>query len=169
MPDNANLAVLERFVAAVFALAGFVKGAIGLGIGHVLEGIRLHKLLTQLDIEPGSVIDAPVHYGGPVEPSRGFVLHSLDWGGEGTVQASDRFALTGTMDVLKAIAGGRGPSRWLVALGYAGWGAGQLDAEMRRHGWYATTAREEIVFDTPASRRWTAASRPTRAGPRRRR
>ena len=95
--------------AAIAMCAHDEQGAIGLGSGHVLEGIRLHKLLMQLDIEPGSVVDAPVHCGGPVEPSRGFVLHSLDWGGEGTVQASDRFALTGTMDVLKAIAGGAWP------------------------------------------------------------
>ena len=147
-----------RFDHAVIAICAHDElGAIGLGIGHVLEGIRLHKLLSQLDIEPGSVIDAPVHFGGPVEPSRGFVLHSLDWGGEGTLQASNRWALTGTMDVLKAIAGGRGPSRWLVALGYAGWGDGQLDEEMHRHGWHVVDSDDDLVFDVSAEERWTRA------------
>jgi putative transcriptional regulator len=81
----------------------------------------------------------------------------LDWGGEGTVQASNRFALTGTMDVLKAIAGGRGPSRWLVALGYAGWGAGQLDEEMLRHGWHVVDGDDDLVFDVSIEERWTRA------------
>ena len=65
-------------------------------------------------------------------------------------------ALTGTLDILKAIAEGRGPSRWLIALGYAGWGAGQLDAEMTRHGWFAAPASQALLFDTPADERWGA-------------
>lgn len=147
-----------RFDHAVIAMCAHdEEGAIGLGIGHELEGMRLRKLMKQLDIDPGSAVDAPVHYGGPVEPARGFVLHSLDWGGEGTVQAADRWALTGTLDVLKAIAAGRGPSRWLVALGYAGWGAGQLDEEMHRHGWHVVDGGDDLVFDAPVQERWTRA------------
>ena len=76
-------------------------------------------------------------HGGPVEPGRGFVLHSDDWGGQDTIQVVGIGALTGTIDVLKAIAEGKGPSRYLVALGYAGWGEGQLDEEMTRPGWFA--------------------------------
>ncbi len=147
-----------RFEHAVIAMCAHdEQGAIGLGIGHVLEGIRLHKLMEQLDIDPGNAVDAPVHFGGPVEPSRGFVLHSLDWGGEGTVQAADRWALTGTMDVLKAIAASRGPSRWVVALGYAGWSDGQLDDEMHRHGWHVVKGEDDLIFDMPAEERWTRA------------
>jgi putative transcriptional regulator len=147
-----------RFEHAVIAMCAHdEQGAIGLGIGHVLEGIRLHKLMEQLDIDPGNAVNAPVHFGGPVEPSRGFVLHSLDWGGEGTVQAADRWALTGTMDVLKAIAASRGPSRWVVALGYAGWSDGQLDDEMHRHGWHVVKGEDDLIFDVPAEERWTRA------------
>ena len=93
----------------------------------------------------------------PVEPQRGFVLHSPDWDGPGTVQAGPLGALSASLDVLKAIAAGEGPDRWIVALGYAGWAAGQLDAEMQAHGWYAATGRPDIVFDTPVTARWKAA------------
>ena len=95
-------------------------------------GIRFRSLLKQLDVDPGAAPDCAVHHGGPVEPGRGFVLHSNDWGGQDTIQVAGPdgplYAMTGTLDVLKAIAEGRGPERWLIALGYAGWEAGQLDA-----------------------------------------
>lgn len=147
-----------RFEHAVIAMCVHDdNGALGVGIGHVLEGIGLHRLMEQLGIDAGTAPDAPVHFGGPVEPSRGFVLHSLDWGGEGTAQAADRWALTGTLDILKAIAQGRGPSRWLVTLGYAGWGEGQLDDEMHRHGWHVVDGDDDLIFDVPADKRWTRA------------
>lgn len=147
-----------RFEQAVIAMCAHDEnGALGIGIGQVLDGVRLHALMRQLDIDVGCAPDVEVHYGGPVETARGFVLHSLDWGGEGTVQAADRWALTGTLDVLKAIAEGRGPSRWLVALGYAGWGEGQLDDEMHRHGWHVVDGDDDIVFATKADERWTRA------------
>ena len=147
-----------RFDHAVIALCAHDdEGALGVGIGHALEGIGFHKLMTQLGLEPGDAPDVPVHYGGPVEPARGFVLHSTDWGGEGTLQVGDQWALTSTQDVLKAIAAGRGPTRWLVALGYAGWGVGQLDAEMHQHGWHVAAGSNAIVFETPAEERWTRA------------
>jgi putative transcriptional regulator len=97
-----------------------------------------------------------VLHGGPVEPGRGFVLHSDDWGGQDTIQVAGIGALTGTIDVLKAIAEGRGPSRYLIALGYAGWGEGQLDEEMARPGWFTTDGRQDILFDTPTEDRWEA-------------
>src|SRR4029453_14596856 len=100
--------------------------------------------------------DGPVLHGGAGGPGRGVVLHSDDWGGEGTIQGSGLGALTGTIDVLKAIAEGRGPSRYLIALGYAGWGEGQLDEEMTRPGWFAADGRQEILFETPTAERWVA-------------
>jgi putative transcriptional regulator len=96
-----------------------------------------------------------VHFGGPVEPRRGFVLHSTDWAGQDTIEVAGRWALSGTIDILKAIAEGQGPGRWLVALGYAGWGAGQLDGEMLRHGWFNIAGDERLLFDTEADDRWT--------------
>jgi putative transcriptional regulator len=133
------------------------NGAFGIGVGQARAGVRFHALLKELEIEPGTAPDCVVLHGGPVEPARGFVLHSTDWGGQDTIEVAGLCALSASLDILRAIAAGRGPSRWLIALGYAGWGAGQLDGEMRHHGWYAAEGRPEILFDTPPDERWSAA------------
>jgi putative transcriptional regulator len=151
-----------RFERAVIAMCIHDEnGAIGVGVGHKRAGITFRGLLRQLDIDPGEAPDCAVHHGGPVEPGRGFVLHSTDWGGQDSVQVNiDKdavFAMTGTIDILRAIAEGKGPSRWIVALGYAGWGEGQLDDEMTRHGWFAARTEPRILFDTPTDERWAAA------------
>lgn len=147
-----------RFARAVIAMCVHDEdGALGVGIGHVLGDLTLHDLLEQVDIEPGVAPDVPVHWGGPVEPSRGFVLHSTDWGGQDTILVGMKWAFTGTLDVLRAIAEGKGPRRWLVALGYAGWSAGQLETEMTQHGWLTAAAGPAVLFDTAAEARWGAA------------
>ena len=158
MPGMAD----PRFERAVIAMAVHDQnGAVGIGIGQHRAGLRFRQLLKQLGVDPGSAPDCPVHHGGPVEPGRGFVLHSDDWGGQDTIRIvgprGAAHAMTGTIDVLQAIAESRGPSRWLVALGYAGWEEGQLDQEMTRHGWFAADGSPEILFDTQASDRWEAA------------
>ena len=146
-----------RFERAVIAMCVHDEnGAVGIGIGHQRVGIGVRGLLEQLGIDPGEAPDGPVLHGGPVEPGRGFVLHSDDWGGQDTIQVVGIGALTGTIDVLKAIAEGKGPSRYLIALGYAGWGEGQLDEEMARPGWFTTDGRQDILFDTPTEDRWEA-------------
>ena len=139
------------------AVPARAEGAIGVGIGHERTGMTLRDLLQQLKIEPGDAPAAPVHHGGPVEPGRGFVLHSLDWSGQDTVQVADLCALTGTQDVLQAIASGKGPSQFVVALGYAGWDGGQLESELTQHGWFTAPATREILFETGSSERWSAA------------
>jgi putative transcriptional regulator len=158
MPGMAD----PRFERAVIALCVHDEnGAIGIGIGHKRAGISFRGLLRQLEIEPDQAPDCAVHHGGPVEPGRGFVLHSTDWGGQDTLHVNgsngELFAMTGTIDVLRAISEGRGPSRWIAALGYAGWGEGQLDDEMTRHGWFAAEGSPDILFDTPTDERWAAA------------
>ncbi|SFR96340.1 YqgE/AlgH family protein [Sphingomonas jatrophae] len=146
-----------RFERAVIAVCAHdEEGALGIGVGRVVPGLTLHELLRQLDIEPGAAPDVPVHLGGPVEPQRGFVLHGQDWSGEETVHVGKRWGLTGTLDVLRALAAGKGPSRWLVALGYAGWGEGQLDEELTRHGWFATPGSDDVLFDTLVDERWSS-------------
>ena len=157
MPGMAD----PRFERAVIAMCVHDEnGAVGVGVGHKRAGISFRGLLRQLEIEPGDAPDCAVHHGGPVEPGRGFVLHSTDWGGQDTLQVNgDKgvlFAMTGTIDVLRAIAEGRGPRKWIVALGYAGWGEGQLDGEMTRHGWFAARTEPTILFDTPTDERWAA-------------
>ncbi len=146
-----------RFEQAVIAMCGHdEEGAIGIGIGAEIDGIGLHDVLDQFEIDHGEAPDAPVHFGGPVEPRRGFVIHSTDWGGQDTIEVAGRWALSGTIDVLRAIAEGTGPGRWLVALGYAGWGAGQLDGEMLRHGWFNVRADDDLIYETVADDRWAA-------------
>jgi putative transcriptional regulator len=158
MPGMAD----PRFERAVIAVCVHDEnGAVGVGVGHKRVGISFRGLLKQLDIDPGEAPDCAVHHGGPVEPGRGFVLHSADWGGQDTLhvtnQTGELCAMTGTIDVLKAIAEGNGPSQWVAALGYAGWGEGQLDEEMTRHGWFAAAGDPNILFDTPTDERWAAA------------
>ena len=131
------------------------NGALGIGVGQLVPRLGLHGLLAELKIEPGVAPDAPVHLGGPVETQRGFVLHSPDWGGDETLKVGARWALSGTLDILRAIAAGTGPSRWIVALGYAGWGEGQLDEEM-------TPAR--LVRHARATMRCCSIARPRSAG-----
>ena len=167
MPGMAD----PRFERAVIAMCVHDEnGAVGVGVGHKRAGITFRGLLRQLDIEAGEAPDVAVHHGGPVEPGRGFVLHSTDWGGQDTLQVNgekgELFAMTGTIDVLRAIAEGRGPSRWIVALGYAGWGEGQLDGEMTRHGWFTASADTKLLFDTPTDERWGAAFRAEGIDPR---
>ena len=158
MPGMAD----PRFERAVIAMCAHDEfGAIGIGIGHKRAGIGFRGLLKQLDIDPGKAPEGAVHHGGPVEPGRGFILHSPDWGGQDTLQVNGDnglvFSMTGTIDILKAIAEGRGPAKWIAALGYAGWGEHQLEEEMTRHGWYAAAASEEILFELPSDERWAAA------------
>ena len=132
------------------------NGALGIGIGHVRTSISFHEVLQELGIDPGEAPDREVYDGGPVEPGRGFILHSMDWGGSDTITVQPLCALSASMDVLRAIAEGHGPSRWIMALGYAGWGAGQLESEMRHHGWYAAEGHPEVLFETPVEQRWNA-------------
>lgn len=151
MPD-------PRFDRAVIAMCAHdADGAMGVGIGAEIDGLGVHEILEQFGIDPGTAPDAPVNFGGPVEPGRGFVLHSSDWGGQGTIDVAGRWSLSGTIDVLRAIAEGRGPSQWVIALGYAGWGGGQLDGEMTRHGWLCVEATPALIFATPAADRWERA------------
>lgn len=147
-----------RFEKAVIAMCVHdEEGALGIGLGRIVPRIGFHELLKQLDIDPGVAPDSAIHLGGPVEPSRGFIIHSPDWGGQGSVDVAGRWQLSATLDILKAIAEGRGPTRWIAALGYAGWGAGQLEEEMGRHGWFVTPGTEDLLYDADVETRWSAA------------
>ncbi|MGE5721902.1 MAG: YqgE/AlgH family protein [Sphingomonadales bacterium] len=149
-----------RFEKAVIAMCSHDEnGALGIGLGRIIPRISFHTLLRQLDIEPGVAADVPIHFGGPVEPQRGFILHTPDWGGEDSLHVGDRWVLTGTLDILRAIAEGRGPARWVAALGYAGWGAGQLEQEMAGHSWFITPGVDTLLYECDVSSRWEAAFR----------
>ncbi len=147
-----------RFEKAVIAMCVHDEnGALGIGLGRIVPRITFHGLLAQLDIAPGVAPDVPIHLGGPVEPQRGFILHSPDWGGQESVHVAGRWVLSATLDILRAIAEGRGPSRWTVALGYAGWGAGQLERELCGNGWFSTAGSDELLYESDVNTRWAAA------------
>lgn len=149
-----------RFARATIAM--FVHdagGAFGIDLGTARQDIRFREVLEELGIPPGEAPDCPVLHGGPVESGRGFVIHSRDWMGEGTLDVPALAAVTASPAILEAIALGKGPHQWLFALGYAGWAPGQLDDEMHRHGWHAAAGNPAILFDTAPSRRWEAAWR----------
>ena len=147
----------ERSV--VFLCSHSAEGAMGLVVNRIAADLNMSDLLEQLDIEPGpGAARQPVHVGGPVEHGRGFVLHSGDYTeGEATLRVDDRFAMTATLDILEDIARGDGPSRTLMALGYAGWGPGQLEGEIAENAWLTCTASSEIVFDTAVDEKWERA------------
>lgn len=145
----------RRFDHAVIAMCTHDEDdAMGVGIGDTIDGLGLHALLKQLDIEPGEAPDAPIHLGGPVETRRGFVLHDDSWGGQDTIEVAGKWSLSGSVDVLRAIAAGTGPARFLIALGYAGWESGQLESELSRHGWMNVAGDAALLFDVPSPVRW---------------
>ena len=150
-----------RFVRSVIYLcAHSAEGAMGLVVNQIAGEISFPAVIGQLGIEASqSCLGRAVHVGGPVQPSRGFVLHSADYVQDGTMVIDDGFALTATVDVLKAIASGQGPARSVLALGYAGWDAGQLDAEIQGNGWLLAPADPEIVFDRDNESKWLRAMR----------
>jgi putative transcriptional regulator len=153
MPD-------ERFARSVIFLCSHSEdGAMGLIVNRVVEQLRLPAVLGQLGIEwkAGDEDDLPVHLGGPVEGSRGFVLHSSDYAQESTLVIDTTYSLTANIDVLKAIAAGQGPRRKVLALGYAGWAPGQLDAEIQGNGWLVMPADPEIVFGPDDDTKWSRA------------
>ncbi len=148
-----------RFDRSVIAMCVHdANGALGIMVSSEFAGLSVRELMRQVDVDPGvTPADVPVLTGGPVEPGRGFVLHSTDYEGQGTIGVANRWALTSTLDVLKDIAAGKGPRHWLAALGYAGWGAGQLDEELTRHGWLTAPGDDTLLFETEAEARWGAA------------
>jgi len=132
-------------------------GALGIALDEPMSGIGLHHLLSSFDISVRNVADSVVLAGGPMEPQRGFVLHSRDWLADDSHPVGADIALTGSLDILNAIAIGAGPRDYLVALGYAGWGAGQLERELAAPGWYVGRADPRRLFDLDPPDRWAAA------------
>ncbi len=148
-----------RFSRTVVYLCAHTKeGAMGLVINRKFNGLSFPDLLEQLNIEPTPLCDPiKIHFGGPVEAGRGFVLHSTDYVQETTLVVNDDVGLTATIDVLKAIASGEGPHRSLLALGYAGWGAGQLDNEIRDNAWLSVEPDDDLLFGTDLDHKWERA------------
>ena len=144
--------------SVVYLCAHNDEGAMGLVINKLIGSLTLPELLQQLNIPGEGLQGAPrVHFGGPVESGRGFVLHSADYVEEGSMVVGNEMALTATLDILRAIGRGEGPRQSLLALGYAGWGPGQLDGELQQNGWLHVPADEEIVFGRDLEKKWQKA------------
>ncbi len=156
-----------RFAHAVILIcAHSEEGAMGLIINKPSQRLSFDGLLDQLGIEQaGTARNIRVHFGGPVERGRGFVLHSPDYRhidpdrDVSTIHVPGGFGMTATLDVLHALARGDGPSDALLALGYAGWGPGQLEAEIARNDWLTTTAEPPLVFSPDDDAKWQNALR----------
>jgi putative transcriptional regulator len=153
MPSMAD----KRFARSVVYICAHSRdGAMGIVINKLAEEVSFRELLVQLEIVqarnepdlPGGVDKVRVHRGGPVETGRGFVLHSGDFYLENaTLPIAEGVCLTATLEILRAIAEGRGPDRAVLALGYAGWAPGQLEAEIQANGWLHSPANGAILFD----------------------
>ncbi|MCH8000599.1 MAG: YqgE/AlgH family protein [Proteobacteria bacterium] len=148
-----------RFARSViYVCAHNADGAMGLVVNRLVGSVTFPDLLEQLSIEGGTACEEiRVHFGGPVESGRGFVLHSGDYRHDSTLQVDEKMGLTATVDILTDIAQGRGPRRSLLALGYAGWGPGQLDSEFQANGWLSVAADETLVFDDDLNSKWERA------------
>lgn len=148
-----------RFARSVVYLCAHTEeAAMGLVVNRLIGSITFPDLLEQLDIDPGAAnSDIRVHFGGPVESGRGFVLHSTDYVQEGTLRVSEGVSLTATIDILRDMAAGKGPRQSLLALGYAGWGKGQLDAEIQANSWLHVDPDEALVFDRDLDDKWERA------------
>ena len=165
MPDMQD----ERFKKAVIYICSHsADGAMGIVINQPAPELSFSEILIQLNITPvkenitlpafGQKQETPVFCGGPVEPNRGFILHSPDYYIERTtVKIEDQICLTATLDILRAFAEGRGPQYCLFALGYAGWGAGQLEHELQDGGWLNCESDADVLFHMESSERYSAA------------
>ena len=155
MPSMSD-ARFERSV--IYMCAHSAAGAMGLVLNRLIDKITFPDLLEQLGIEtPEIEMPIQIHFGGPVETSRGFVLHSGDYIQAGTMMVNEGIGLTASVDVLRSIAAGDGPRQHLLALGYAGWGPSQLDAEIQANGWLHASADDELIFGNNIDDKWVQA------------
>jgi putative transcriptional regulator len=145
-----------RFTRSViYVCAHTGDGAMGLVVNRLVGSLTFPDLLQQLNIDARDKGEhIRIRSGGPVETGRGFVLHSTDYVDDATLRVGDTIGLTATIDILKDIASGSGPRRSILALGYAGWGPGQLDAELQANAWLTVPADEELLFDDALNDKW---------------
>ena len=144
--------------SVVYLCAHDERGATGLIINKLVEGLTVAELMDQLGIEgPPQTRKTRVHFGGPVECGRGFVLHSTDYVEDTTIVVEDGLALTATVEILRKISTGNGPAKRILTLGYAGWGPGQLDNEIQENGWLVVPPDDSLVFDGQLESKWRRA------------
>jgi len=144
--------------SVIYMCAHTPEGAMGIVVNRPITRPSFDDLLEQLEVLPAPPRRrVELFRGGPVDSARGFVLHTSDWTGEGSLKVTESTALTASLDVLKAIAEGGGPREGLLALGYAGWGPGQLDSEIQQNAWLSVPADDTLVFDSGHDTKWRRA------------
>ena len=142
----------------IYVCAHTSDGAMGIVINHPLSAPSFEDLLRQLKVDPvPPARQIRLCNGGPIDNARGFVLHTIDWTDTASLRVDDTLALTASLDILKAIANGGGPRQSLLALGYAGWGPGQLDVEMQNNVWLSAPADLDVIFDGDHNTKWQRA------------
>jgi putative transcriptional regulator len=152
--------------SVIFICAHTQEGAMGIVLNQPLTKPRFAELLSQLGVKPlPPAREIRLAKGGPVDDNRGFVLHTPDWMTDGSLEVDGAYVLTANMDILKAIAEGGGPRDGFLALGYAGWGPGQLDAEILQNSWLNAPADEQIIFDAEHATKWQRALAKLRINP----
>jgi putative transcriptional regulator len=149
-----------RFAQTVIYMVSHTQdGAQGFVVNKAFGSGPMEKFMKGFNIDPGQFKgEIRLHYGGPVDPGAGFVLHTADYNGPSTRVVNATMAMTTEMSVLKAIAEGNGPRQSLFALGYSGWGPGQLEGEIARGDWFSAPADENLIFDDDLKTKWDRAS-----------
>jgi len=149
-----------RFANAVIFMCAYSEdGAMGLIVNKPIQEVPIKDLMAQLSIKvSASLADTSLYFGGPVEHGRGFVLHTPEYSSDlSSMKVNASFSMTATLDILEDIAAGTGPQASIVALGYSGWGPGQLENEIAQNGWLICEARPQLVFAASDDEKWQAA------------
>ena len=154
-----NLHDPDFYQSVTYIIEHDAEGAMGMVINHPME-VDISELFEQLDINPNEnfIGTKKIMSGGPVQVDRGFIVHSPTGDWESSLKLNKDIAVTTSIDILTAISKDKGPKEVEVILGYAGWGAGQLDQEMLENAWLSVPANPEILFHTPANKRWEKAA-----------
>jgi len=147
-----------RFIRSVICICDHsADGALGLIVNKPLTGLRFGEVCRQMGIETRLPVEPRVYFGGPVAPERGFILHSADHdGGAESIRVGPGLILSADQSVLRDIGAGKGPDRFLFALGYSGWGPGQLEGELEQDGWLVLPAEEALIFEVSDEAKWSA-------------
>jgi putative transcriptional regulator len=133
-------------------------GAMGVMVNYPVKDLKMDQIYEQLDIEQDTLTkDFPIHFGGPVEANRGFIIHSSDYADEGSLIDMNGISVSASLSLLKAIASGKGPQSGMLVLGYAGWSPGQLEEEIEAGSWMVVPATKELVFETINETKWDEA------------
>lgn len=140
--------------SVIYMCAHSEEGAMGLILNQLVDNLDFDELLDQLEVDILPRRRLEIHLGGPVESARGFVLHSTDYMADDAMQVNEQFALSASVEILREIAAGRGPAECLLAIGYAGWGPGQLEAEVQDNGWLTVPADKGLVFKGDVDTMW---------------